>query len=290
MMMLVLSTFNPLFGQTSNDIMGEPVNASGNEVNQTEEAAPALLPAPREYRTVEPEKDEKDDFHKFFHKERRIDRSFQIQFVQAFASANPYEMAPGAGLHIGYQMSESWYLGLTSIAYYEGRNMFEDRNQYRYDDDKYSDEFDKVYGQDKVEKSDSTLEPVHLLETRFTPWEFGLYFSFGVMYRGKQSSTTTFKEDSREIGDNTYTTGLEAKVDYKEWYAPSMGIGFSYIFNNGLVLGTALTNGLNRQTPDVEVSATAVVAQDDLDYWKKQIEYNERQIPSVFSLSIGYAF
>jgi hypothetical protein len=51
-----------------------------------------------------------------------------------------------------------------------------------------------------------------------------------------------------------------------------------------------MTMGLNTQTPDVTVSSTAAVSAEDLAYWKKQIQNNERQLPYLVSFSLGYAF
>lgn len=226
------------------------------------------------------------------HVERRESNPFQVQMVLTTGPSMPNGGAPGGGVHLGYQLSNAFYLGWTSSAFFEGRNIWDDHRSYRYEDDDDHDHWDhdKVYGQDGVKKIDSELDPIHLMELRITPWDFGLYFSLGAMYRGKQTSTTTYKKDTRTIGENEYDTALTAEVEYKEMYAGTLGIGFNYIFNSGFTLGTALNLGLNAQTPDVTVSATENVSEEDLDYWKKQIEHNERQIPYLFTMSLGYAF
>lgn len=227
----------------------------------------------------------------FSHVERRQSSRFQIQIVQTFGSATPHTFAPGAGLHLGYQLSEHFYLGLTSSAFYNGENIWDSEQSYNYDDDEvYEYNRKHVYGQEGIEETESELDPIHLLEVRLTPWDFGLYFSFGALYRGEQVSTTKFKSEQRDIGENTYTTGLEATVAYDEWYGAATGIGFNHIFESGLTLGSAVNVALGRQSAEVEVSATTAVSQDDLDYWKKQIEANENQTPYLFTLSLGYAF
>lgn len=224
----------------------------------------------------------------FRHKERRLEKPLQIQFVQMMASSRPHGAAPGAGLHLGYQLSDLMYVGLTSTAFFDGRNILDDAHSYQYDDDEYYDR--KTFGQEGAEKTESSLDPRHLFELRLTPWDFGLYFSLGALYQGEQTSTTTFKKESREVGYNTYTTALEATVVYKEWYSAATGIGFNYIFANGLTLGTSMNIGLGAQTPDVTVSADSAVSEADLNYWKKQIKSNEKQAPFMITGSIGYAF
>ena len=227
----------------------------------------------------------------FRHAERREANPFQIQLVQTFGPATPYSFAPGAGLHLGYQISRTVYLGLTSSAFFDGKNSWDGMNDYRYDDDEaYEHDRKRVYGQEGADKTESELDPVHLLELRLTPWDFGLYFSVGALYRGEQKSTTQFKSEKRDVGENTYTTGLEATVSYEEWYGVATGIGFNYIFDCGLSMGTGFNVALGRQTPDVTVSATTAVSEEDLAYWKKQIKANEEQVPYLFTLSLGYAF
>jgi hypothetical protein len=229
----------------------------------------------------------------FSNGERRLSSPFQIQVAHTFAGATPYSFAPGAGLHLGYQFSRLIYVGLTSSAFFNGENAWDDEQRYNYEDDdkRYEHDKDRVYGQEGVKESESELDPMHLLEVRVSPWDFGLYFSVGALYRGEQVSTTRFKSEQREVGENTYTTGLEATVAYEEWYGVSTGIGFNYIFDCGLSMGSAMNVALGRQSPEVAVSATsAAVSQDDLDYWQEQIESNESQVPYLFTMSLGYAF
>ena len=230
---------------------------------------------------------------KFVHAERRTSAPIQAQLIATYAASNPFHSAPGYGLHLGYQFSEKFYFGLTGYAYIEGRNINDDVYSYPYDedDDEKNDRYEHVYGQSGLKESKSELEPGYLLEMRFTPWSHGLYFSFGILAQGKQKSTTTFKAEDRTIGENEYAdTGLEAIVEYKEWYGPAAGIGFNYIFKSGLTLGSALSLGIGRNTPDVTVSATTAVSQEDLNYWKKQIQANEKGHPFLVSFSAGYAF
>ncbi len=235
---------------------------------------------------------EEEEGIEFMHTERRDSNPFQIQLIGTVASATPYSGAPGAGLHLGIQLTNVIYLGLTSSTFFDSRNQWDDSHSYEYDSDDDDDCCNgrEVYGQDGVKKSESELDPIHLVEVRFTPWDFGLYFTLGGMYRGEQTSTITFKSDEREIGENTYTTALEALVEYEAWSGLALGWGINHIFENGITLGMAYNVGLGRQEADVTVASTNAVSEADMAYWKKQIKSNEKQIPYICTLAIGYAF
>lgn len=241
----------------------------------------------------ETEKTSSEEESRFTHVKRRETRPIQLQLSQTFSSANPYSGAPGAAFHLGYQFSPRLYFGWTSSFFYGDRNLRDESFSYHYDSgDKdwlFSDEEAHPFGQEGAMVTSSRLDPIHLAELRVTPWDFGLYFSFGLMQRGAQRSTTEFGMQSREIGANTYQTSLEATLDYELWYGAAIGMGFNYIFESGLVLGANIVSGIGRQTPRVTVKSSAAVSEADLAFWKKQIEHNEKQIPHQFGLSIGYA-
>lgn len=230
---------------------------------------------------------------KFTHLKRRNDTPFQIQLSQTFSSANPYSGAPGTAVHLGFQLNPRIYLGWTSSFFFGNRNLQDEAFSYKYDRDESgcftSDEDSKPFGQEDAVVTTSKLDPIHFAEVRVTPWDFGLYFSFGLMQRGYQRSTTEFASQSREVGENTYLTSLEATLEYERWYGGAMGMGFNYIFESGLVLGTNIVTGLGRQTPKVSVQSSAAISKADLDFWKRQIENNEKQVPFQIGLSIGYA-
>ncbi|MBU3916280.1 hypothetical protein KKA14_12165 [bacterium] len=221
------------------------------------------------------------------HRERRLSSSFQIQVLGMVGSSAPNYTAPGGGIHIGYQLSDMFYIGWTAVAFPGGRNALDRDRQYRYNN--VGDD-DQVYGYDDIEKTVSELSPRHLLELRVMPWDIGLYFSVGGLYHGKDKTYTEFRSKERTIGDRTYTTTLRADVEYKEWIGAETGIGFNYRFRNGLTLGGAVNVGLGIRTPEVTVTSGSGFSQEDLDHWIKQIEYEERIIPYMMTWSIGYAF
>ena len=67
----------------------------------------------------------------FTHGKRRNSNPLQIQLVQTFGSATPHTSAPGGGLHLGYQISDHFYIGLTSSAFANNTNVWDDRWKYR---------------------------------------------------------------------------------------------------------------------------------------------------------------
>ncbi len=213
-----------------------------------------------------------------------ISRPFQMQ-VMVSASGNHRDRStnPGAALHLGYRVSKLMYVGLTSQAFSDDNISFHDDENKRYDDE-------EVYGQEGVRKTTVKTDPRHLLEMRFFPWRFGLYFSAGLMHFGQEKTVTEFKSRPRIINENEYTTGLTTSLEYKEWTGAATGIGFHHMFNNGFSLSGGVNVGLATQKPEVTIESDVTIAAADLEEWKDQIETNEKRIPVMFNIGIGYAF
>lgn len=232
---------------------------------------------------------EDEDDHSPDFQSKAESRSFQAQWVIAAGPGSPKEShGPGGGIHLGYFLSRNMYIGLTSVAFADPevtRNS-EDRDKF-YDDE-------KIYGQKGADTDKSVIDPKHVLELRFIPWNFGLYFSGGIMYNGVESYDVSFNKRDRTINGNAYTTGLEAQVEYEATILPTAGIGYNHLFNNAINLNVGLNVALAYpQRPDVDVKAVnsdSTVAQADLNYWKKRIEQNEKRSTALFTFGVGYSF
>ncbi len=285
---IVCFSVNSVFADS---VVGTSINAGGEKIKMDEETGKSSKK--QRVNSVERiivQNDEEsvnqdDELPEIRKNLQRRSSSLQIQILQMNASSRPNSLAPGGGIHLGYQISDVFYIGLTSVGFVGNSNAMDENAQYAYDD---SDS--EVYGQDDIDKTVSELSPRHLLELRIMPWDFGLYFTIGGLYHGKDTTYTTFKSKERTIGDGTYTTSLRADVEYDEWIGAATGIGFNYIFSNGLSLGTGANIGLGMRTPEVTVTSGISVDQDDMDFWQSQIETNEKIIPYMLTLSIGYAF
>lgn len=233
------------------------------------------------------EKNEECDCFKrriFVHGERRIDRPLRAHIVLTGDGLNRIGYNPGGGVHLEYQISNLIAIGLTSQAFYNDTNSWSDHNRHRYD-------YDNVYlGQEGANEAVTEIDPRHLLEVRFFPWNFGMYFSAGILHVGKQKSLVEFKKRDRIIGENEYNTGLTATLEYEAWTGGAAGVGYNYIFQSGLSLGVGFSAGFGILEPNVTVTSTSAVTTDDMDAWQEQIEENEMSIPHIFHFGIGYAF
>ncbi len=275
----------------NNSVVGTKMSAGGEKVEDNTIIQPNQTGQQIDVQNTNNQTQHEDTGPVFYHKQRRMQNPLQINLLVGVGRSNPTPVGPGYGFHLGYQLSESIYIGWTSHAYAEGKNIWDDNRSYEYGDEDYDDNR-QVYGQKGVEKTESELDPQHLLQLRLIPWDFGLYFSFGVLHQGAIKTTTKFKEQERTIGESTYNTSLEATVEYKSWTGLATGVGFNYIFDNGITLGTEFNVGLgvNSANATVENTGSVTVDPDDLDYWKKQIESNEKMAPCMMIFSMGYAF
>ncbi len=211
-------------------------------------------------------------------------RPFQAQFMlSAGGSYHNRSISPSAALHLGYRFSKLMYLGLTSQAFYNDTASLNDDANKRYDDD-------EVYGQEGAKETTINTDPRHLLEMRFFPFPFGLYFSAGLMHIGYEKIVTEFKSRSRIINETEYDTGLTTTLEYKEWTGAATGIGFHHLFSNGLSLSSGLNIGLNIQKPEITIESDEDIITEDLEEWESQIEANEKRVPLMFHIGVGYAF
>ncbi len=232
--------------------------------------------------------------HGFTNIQRREVNPCQMQLLLDAGTNLTGHFAPSAGLHLGYQVSKVVYVGWSFQTYYDsgefgpfgGDNFPNDNNRY---DEEYRERV--LLGQKGARRVETDSHSKHLLEMRLFPFDFGLYFSPGIMRLGAEKRSYEFGKRKREVGDNEYTdTGLEATMEYGEWSGPTAGIGFNHIFENGFSLGVGASIGLTVQKPEVTVASTGSVTAADLEIWKEEIELNEGRIPGQFSFAIGFAF
>lgn len=216
-------------------------------------------------------------------------KPMHVRFIIAGSPSTPESsVGPGAGLHLGYFLSGNLYFGMTSVAFGDHKAS----RDYSDDDKEYDGE--KVYGQDGAEFDKVVIDPKHVVELRVIPWNFGLYFSGGLMYNGAERYNVDFDKQDRILNGNAYKTGLAAIVKYDAAILPVVGIGYHHLFHNGFSISSGLNIAMaNSQTPDVEVEAVnsdSAVLQADLDYWKKKIEQNEKRPGALMTFGVGYSF
>jgi hypothetical protein len=220
----------------------------------------------------------------FQHVSRRTEHPLQAHVIVTGGGWRHGGNNPGGGLSVGYQVSKLMSLSLTSQIFYNERDFWSDRDKHEYDNE------NNFLGQEGVKETTSEIDPRHLVEMRFFPWNFGLYFSAGILHVGKQKTTIEFKNRTRTVGENEYKTGLTAELDYEAWTGAAAGIGFNHIFKSGFSLGVGFNAGLGMLTPDTTLTSTAAVSNEDMEDWRDEIEQNEIKMPYMFQFGVGYAF
>ncbi len=291
---LAFLMFGLPIGFAQDDTSGSSVDASGAQVNQESQAqepssTQELKTSICKAKTACCCEDDDEDYGLTFY-EKSTARPFQIQLAFTGGAMSPNDgYGPGIGLHVGYFLTEKLYLGVTSSAFVDWDN----GRERGHSDKKYYDD-EKIYGQKGGDVDDSSVAAKHIATVRYMPWNLGVFFSAGILLDGKEDYTVKFNEQERELNGNTYTTGLEATVEYKQVVVPTIGFGYNHIFENGISLSFELSGALaDPQTPDVEVAAVnsaATVSETDLDYWADQIKDNEKRYSAHAVFGVGYNF
>ena len=267
---------------------GEKISLDKEEtpIVKIEKREPSIVKIEKEENTEPVEKKGKKQRRKISLKNYRTENPVQFQLLLAGNNTVVEGTSGGVGIKASYTFNKRLSISLMTVLERDHKSSSDDRD-YDYDED-------EVFGQDNIDDIDSEVGLNHVLELNYTPWDFGLYFSAGAYYHGKEKHEVDYKKTKREINGTEYTTGLEAEVAYDVRVIPTIGIGYNHVFGNGFTMGTGLNIGLaSGQNPDVEVNTVnsdSTVAQGDLDHWKDQIEHNEKRYAGMFHFSVGYAF
>lgn len=286
--LITTAFFLALLGSTSAYAdSGEKIsnNTENSKSVQVEKKEDSILKVEKEnISEVKPKEGKKK--RKFSLKSYRNENPIQIQFLLAGNNTMVNGSSAGIGIKASYAINKRISISLMTLLQRDAETFNDDR-KYTYDED-------EVFGQDNVDDIDSKIGLNHVLEVNYTPWDFGLYFSAGAFYHGKETHEVDYKKAKREINGTEYTTGLKADVEYKARIVPTVGIGYNHVFASGVTLGTGINVGLaSGQTPDVDVEAVnsnSTVPKSDLEHWKDQIEHNEKRYATMLHLSVGYAF
>jgi|LKGT01.1.fsa_nt_gi hypothetical protein len=138
---------------------------------------------------------------------------------------------------------------------------------------------------------------MHSIETRISPFKFGLYVSLAYINIGKVDYDMKFrrKSDTMLIGDNNYQTDLDVTWNSKRVNRAGLGLGYNHVFKFGLSFNIGLTVPLG--FPDDEnieffpVNNSGLEIQPD-DLAKAEVHLqNETFYGPIFLLvNVGYNF
>ncbi len=135
---------------------------------------------------------------------------------------------------------------------------------------------------------------IHNLETRISPFKFGLYASLSYANVGEVDYRMQFirKGDQVLIGNNSYDTDLDIKWNSKNISTAAIGIGYTYVaqsgisFNLGLNVPMRFPNSENIRISTVD--AAVIILPSDIALAEKQIMEETFYGPVVMYLNVGY--
>jgi hypothetical protein len=137
---------------------------------------------------------------------------------------------------------------------------------------------------------------IHNLETRFTPFKFGLYASIGyanvreVDYQMQLSRKT----DELLIGDSSLASDLNIEWNSENLNAVALGFGYSHVSKSGFSFNIGLSVPL--RFPDDEniaitpIDLSANIQPTDLVLAKQRIKDETFYGPVMIKLDVGYNF
>lgn len=210
----------------------------------------------------------------------RAEKSLQFQI-------DPVGLGVQQGVRFGYHINKRFYVGIERLFKGEGRYGLPNRppeNIWKFDRNGVVG--DRAY----YPKRD-------ILDIRISPWDFGLFFSFGIIKSGEDREEIVFDRRQRSIGSNSYDTGLNIQMLQEPYTAPTIGLGINHVYRNGFSFSLGMLVVIKNFDQNVTVTTTnssvIVVDQNEL---KREVEIYLKDHPweetssTFFHTSIGYNF
>jgi hypothetical protein len=135
---------------------------------------------------------------------------------------------------------------------------------------------------------------VHSLETRISPFKFGLYASLGFANIGKVDYQMQFeqKDDGVLIGNNSYATDLDINWNSKNINTATLGLGYTYVSKSGFSFNLGISVPMS--FPDAEniiinpTDPSANILPSDITLAQQHIQNETFYGPVVMYLNVGY--
>ncbi|HJO45112.1 MAG TPA: hypothetical protein QF683_10760 [SAR324 cluster bacterium] len=124
-------------------------------------------------------------------------------------------------------------------------------------------------------------------QLRISPFESsGFFLSFGSYQEGPRKETLYFDKRSRIIGNSSYNnTSMIIKIERDPVYAPLIGFGWNWIYDNGLSWGFDWEGGLINGNV---TKATAEITTNNSNVSVGDIAIEEEKFIKSSDLSTGY--
>ncbi|MDX2470689.1 MAG: hypothetical protein QNL04_08970 [SAR324 cluster bacterium] len=150
---------------------------------------------------------------------------------------------------------------------------------------------DGPYGDGGLESYSESFAAQKALELRYSEGEFGLYISVGYIKIAKESSTYTYDQRQRGVGDNQYDTGYSIATEKSAYKSLAFGVGFNHVTKMGFSLGTGLLIGTQeREETQTITGFDSSVTEADKALFKESISGNYPGDAFMTYMSIGWNF
>ncbi|MDT8446455.1 MAG: hypothetical protein RRB13_06110 [bacterium] len=213
----------------------------------------------------------------------REQNPLQLQWLTP-SNWGPNATAYDQGAALGYHFNPQWYFGVSGRGRAEGESamgwmMGSER---------------MMFQQEGLDQSTYTREPTQTVELRWTPWDFGLYFSAGGLSLGAQSEHYVYDKRARILGDNAYTTDLDIQIDREAGSGAALGAGYVWVSESGFSLSAGSLIAVDQRQKTITITtpnADSTVSEADLAHLKDDVSWRENMFPmSTFSLGVGWNF
>ena len=124
-------------------------------------------------------------------------------------------------------------------------------------------------------------------QLRVSPFESsGFFLSVGSYQEGPRKETLYFDSRNRTIGNNSYNdTSMIIVIERDPVYAPLLGFGWNWIYDNGFSWGFDFEGGLVNEKV---TKATAVITTNNTSVTSGDIALEEEKFRKSADLSTGY--
>ena len=228
------------------------------------------------------------------HAQDRVDRPIQLQanFFGAFLSVAGNTLADSTvdelevnkwrpGFTIGYHLNRYVYLG---YSLYPSLSLT------------LKEEWGFADVRDGNIVLDHETGAIHSVESRISPFKFGLYLSLAYMHARKTEYFMEFRRQSEAmlIGDNSYKTDLDVKWNSEVVNHAGLGLGYNLVLKSGVSFNLGLSVPL--RFPDYEavqmnpVNGTSEIRASDLEKAESRLNDEVFYAPFVLYFSVGYNF
>ncbi len=150
-------------------------------------------------------------------------------------------------------------------------------------------------GLDGMTGSTETVGQRAMLQARIRPHRYSPYVSIGAVFNDRDTETVQFDDRDRMIGGDQVSGPMSIELSRPAAVRPSLGLGYSFTFDNGIHLFTEWAGWWMFGAPDPEITIKGEgVTGGASDYLKRKITDDFTSSPfntyHMFQLGAGYTW